>query len=653
MNPNAGGGEFKSQVLAATDIVQLVGATVKLVRAGKDYKGLCPFHQENTASFTVSPAKQMFFCYGCKAGGDAISFVMKRDRVEFKDALRTLAEAAGIEVPRFGTSKEKAGERQVLLDAHSAACSFFEKLLAHPEMGRSARAYLEGRGITAETVRKFQIGLAPDAWDGLLKSPVGRKFTPQQLLTAGLVKRREAQGGRGEGVYDTFRNRLMFPIRDEGGRVIAFGGRVMPGSQDPAKYLNSPETPLFSKGRCVYGLDVARGKIVETRTAVVVEGYTDVVISHQSGVSHVVSVLGTAMTEQHVTILRRFADKIVLLFDADTAGDTAVDRAVGLFLTQPVEIAIASMPPEVDPDEFVLKEGPEEFGRLLAGASDALSYKWKQLVRRYGASDDLTARQKAVEEYLQTLAAARGSGPVDPLRWGQALARVSRLTDIPAEELNRRFRAPRNPPRRPPAPAASAVERQAAGMDQSAGAASSQAGPPRPLDATGRAERRILGILLLEPARWIRVQRSVHVEDFSVPLHRRLAELYWEHQRHEGEPVFNEFLGQLSDDAALVDLAVEAVDEVEALATATRDDDEEPGYDGVLRDAIEHLARVGRLRESQKLVAALQRKTHERQPHADQEQNKAEGGGGTDDAEISLLIEIQKKARQPDLRRVR
>src|SRR5205823_6883522 len=216
---------------------------------------------------------------------------------------------------------------------------------------------------------------APDAWDALLKSPAMKKFSPQQLALGGLVKARES----GNGFYDTFRNRLMYPIRDETGRIIAFGGRVMQGSEDPAKYLNSPETPLFSKSKSIYGIDLARQKIVETRTVAVVEGYTDVVMAHQFGASNVVSILGTAMTEQHVAILRRFADRIVLLFDADTAGDLAVNRAVELFLTQPVEIAIASMPEGVDPDEYLLQHGADGFAKLLSDASDAVTYKWKQL----------------------------------------------------------------------------------------------------------------------------------------------------------------------------------------------------------------------------------------------------------------------------------
>src|SRR5215211_4238167 len=358
------GSDYKALVLQAVDIVQLIGQSVALKRRGKDYVGLCPFHSEKTPSFHVSPTKQFFRCYGCKAGGNAIDFVMQRDRVSFIESLRALGEQAGIEMPKYGVSKEKVGERQVLLEAHSAACGFFEKLLLNETSGRAARAYLEKRGINAESIKRFQIGVALDAWDGLLRSPAMKKYPPGLLQQAGLLKARD----NGNGFYDTFRNRLMFPIRDENGRVIAFGGRVMPGSEDPAKYLNSPETPLFSKGRSVFGLDLARQKIVESRTVAVVEGYTDVVMAHQYGASNVVSILGTALTEQHVALLRRFADRIVLLFDSDAAGDTAVNRAVELFLTQPIEIAIASMPEGIDPDEYLIEHGAQAFEKLIADA---------------------------------------------------------------------------------------------------------------------------------------------------------------------------------------------------------------------------------------------------------------------------------------------
>jgi DNA primase len=335
--------DAKSAVLQAVDIVELIGKSVALKRRGKDFVGLCPFHSEKTPSFNVIPSKQTFYCFGCKAGGDAITFVMKRDRVEFIDALKLLAESAGIELPRFGGSKQNASEKLSLLAMQSAAGAFFAKVLGDPAQGKAAREYLAQRKIDAESIQRFNIGLAPDGWDGLIRGPVGKQYSPQQLATGGLVKARDG----GSGFYDTFRNRLMFPIRDPEGRTIAFGGRVLPGSTDPAKYLNSPETPLFSKSRCIFGLDLAKQKIVETRTAVIVEGYTDVIIAHQCGATNVVSVLGTALTPQHAGILKRFADRIVLLFDADTAGEAAVEKAVGLLLMQPIEILIATMPRRV------------------------------------------------------------------------------------------------------------------------------------------------------------------------------------------------------------------------------------------------------------------------------------------------------------------
>jgi DNA primase len=591
VSPHGDRGDHRAAVLQATDIVELIGQSVALKRRGKDFIGLCPFHQEKTPSFHVSPSKQFFHCYGCKAGGNAIDFVMKRDRVEFLEALKVLGQRAGIEMPRYGVSKQKAGERQGLFEANSAACAFFEKLLAQPEGGKSAREYLQKRGFSIETTKAFRVGLAPDAWDALLQSPVAKKFPPPQLLAAGLVKQRE----NGSGFYDTFRNRLMFPIRDEAGRIIAFGGRVMPGSQDPAKYLNSPETPLFSKSRCIFGLDMARQRIVETRTVVIVEGYTDAVMAHQFGVTNVVSVLGTALTEQHVAILRRFADRIVLLFDADSAGDSAADRSVELFLTQPIEIQIASMPAGTDPDEYLLANGAAGFEALLSNATDALAYKWKQLSRRYlVGSGDLTSQQKAVEEYLETIAGARGVGPVDSLRWGAALARVSRLTEIPVEELHRRFQArPKGVRRAIPMPS-----RAEDGATEAA-AAPTPRGAPTALDL---AERWILGALLAEPKRWHAVQQHVRVEDFSEERRRKLAEIYWEQQRHEGEPAFSEFLGLL-EDPGLTELAVELVDDVEQL----------PDVEQTLAGALDRLQWMRQERTRQQAAARLKELTGQQQ----------------------------------------
>jgi DNA primase len=545
-------------VLEATNLVELIGRHVRLTRRGKDYVGLCPFHTEKTPSFKVSPSHQYFYCFGCKASGNALDFVMRRDRIEYRDALRLLAEAANVALPRSGRDKGDAGQRQLLLEAQSAACGVFENLLRDDRAGGAAREYLTQRGFSEQSLKDFRIGLAPAGWDGLLKHPAMRKFAPELLAAAGLVRPRQGEAG----YYDTFRERLIFPIRDESGRVIAFGGRVMPGSTDPAKYLNSPDTPLFTKGRCVFGLDRARQAIVETRTVAVVEGYTDVVMAHQFGATNVVSVLGTAMTPEHVAALRRFADRIVLLFDADAAGEAAMTRIVELFLTQPIEIAIATLPVGLDPDELLLKEGADGFNRLIAAAEDALGFQWRRLASEIDSKADVTGQQKAVERYLNLLAGARGSGPVDDLRWAAALTRVARLTEVPIETLHRRFGgAGRSPGRRKSAARSSGAGRQRQRVDaagavpssvaaSAGGAQSAEASAGQPLQARIRAEREIIGLLLMEPLCWQEVQSRMAPANFADQGCRALAELYWEQQRDVGHVSLSQFLGALGDRSA-------------------------------------------------------------------------------------------------------
>ncbi len=616
--------------MAATDIVELIGKTVLLKKRGKNYLGLCPFHSEKSPSFNVDPVKQFFHCFGCKKSGDAITFVMERDRVAFIDALRSLGDAAGIAMPASGVSKEKAGQRKQLIDANSSAALFFEKLLLHPVVGSTAREYLARRGFNDETIRQFRIGLAPDAWDGLLKSPATRGFSPHVMATAGLAKPRE-RDGTVTGYYDTFRNRIMFPIRNESGQVIAFGGREMPGSDSPPKYLNSPETPLFSKSRSLFGLDLARQKIIESRTVAIVEGYTDVVMAHQYGATNVVSALGTAITEGHVTLLRRFADRIVLLLDPDSAGDTAVNRTVELFLTQPVEIAIASLPEGLDPDEFLVAHGLAAFEAVLSNAQDALSYKWKQLVKQFNANgDDLTGQQKAVQQYMDVLAGARGSGPVDSLRWGQALTRVSRLTEISVEDLNKRFRQTK------PQASKSMSRTIAKENQQDVGNLPTVELPLPPkrkgtATAAEQSERWILAVLLAEPHRWNSVLNSVTVNDFREGANRRLAELYWNHQRDEGEPVFNEFLSGIKN-PVLAELAVDLIADFDAMADPQ----------SRLKDAIAFLEELKRRDREAKQLATLKRTSVVGKG--------VESGTTAGDAD-DMLRKIQETARRTDLRR--
>ena len=548
MTSPSAGSDLKTQILQATDIVELIGQTVALKRRGKNFVGLCPFHQEKTGSFNVSPQRQFFHCFGCKASGNAIDFVMKRDRLEFVDAMRTLAERAGIAWVRRGADSEKAGERQQLFEAHSAACGLFENFFSHPQSGAAARQYLEQRGFSPQTLKQFRVGVAPDLWDAMLKSPAMRRFAPELLALGGLIKPRDNGGG----FYDTFRARIIFPIMEESqARVIAFGGRVMPGTDNPAKYLNSPETPLFSKSRVMFGLNFARQRMLETGVAIIMEGYTDVMMAHQFGVSNAVSIMGTALTEQHIKALKRFdVGKVVFLFDGDEAGHRAVDRSIELLLTQEMDFAVGQLPQEMDPDEYLLAHGKDAFERqVIAEARDVLSYKWAQLDRLYADSaGNLTAQNKAVESYLDLISRAREAGPIDPMRWGAIVARVSRLTGMPMDEIHRRFT------RRRAVPAAEGV----------------QAGQPvaspekRKTTAQELAERQLLGILLREPHRWHQVKFDVHPEELTNPAHRRLAELYWQHQQDIGEPQFAEFLSDLSE-SSVKELAVELMQEAEEL----------------------------------------------------------------------------------------
>ncbi len=597
-------------MLEATDLVELIGRSVRLQRRGKDYVGLCPFHQEKSPSFTVSPGKQLYHCFGCKKSGNVFDFVMERDRVEFKDALRTLAEAANIPMAdaQSGAAR-KTGEIQALRDAQVAACTFFEKQLSHATIGKAAREYLHTRGFNDESIKRFHIGLAPMGWDGFLTSAEAKKFTPAVLALAGLLKPRQ----QGEGHYDTFRNRLMFPIRDPEGRVIAFGGRVMPGSEDPAKYLNSPQTPLFDKGRCAFGLDLARQKIIDTRTVAVVEGYTDVVMAHQYGCTNVVSTLGTALTERHLTLLGRFADRIVLLFDPDAAGDAAVDRAIELALSQDkLDLAIVSLPDGLDPDEFFLKHGAEAFEKIVREAVDPVTYKWKQLTTKLSLKpDDLLGNQSAVKEFLAFLSATAQKAGRQPKGWDLMLTRASRLTGFSIAELQKMAgRAAKSQPQR--------NRRPGPGSQADARRMPKQEIPT----ARDRAEMFILGYLLSEPSQWADAQKHISPEDFSPGPRRKLAQTFWQHQQDEGEPVLNEFLMILEGEPEIRDLAVQSAQEISRLA--------EPG----------------------KMLAAHLEYLHGERARMKTDGHQAQLRSGVAQDEVALLELISASASVPDPRRL-
>ncbi|MEM6562700.1 MAG: DNA primase, partial [Planctomycetota bacterium] len=520
----------KTLVLDAVDLVDLVGRTVQLKRAGKDHTGLCPFHDEKTPSFYVVPEKRMFHCFGCKESGNAIDFVMKTQNLTFKDALHRLAEQYGVDLPKYGDGKAQ-DELAAVRQACVAASRFFQQQL-RADGGKAAIDYLKSRGFTGELARDFGLGFAPE--HGLRDAL--HAFTADALEKAGLIKRRD----NGSGYYDGFRNRLMFPIRDELGRPIAFGGRVLPGNPSKAKYLNSPESRLFEKRKTIYGLDRAKPHIAKSRIVAVVEGYTDVVMCHQHGACNVVSVLGTALTAEHVQILRRFADRVVLLFDADTAGQGATDRSIELFLTEPIEIGIATLPPGTDPDEFVKEHGAEGFAALLERAQDPLDYHFDRLQQRLAADDSVTAAQRANAEYLDMIRKARAGKSVPVERWGPALVRIAQRLNMSQGDVQRSLGMndalpTNNAPTATPPKKREWVSREEF-LRRKKNELPEVARPaemPRQ-NAADVAAANMLGTVLLHPEHWDVLQQHAGPADIANPTLNDIAVRLWDHLSNEG-----------------------------------------------------------------------------------------------------------------------
>ncbi len=336
------------------DIVDLISDYVNLKKAGQNWKGLCPFHTEKTPSFTVSPAKQIFHCFGCGTGGDIFTFLVNHDSLTFPEALNILAKKAGVTLKVDKRSSAQAGERETLVNIHKDALSFFQQ---HLPQNAKALAYLEKREISRDVQNMFSIGYAPKSWNALLNFLNRKRYTSEMIKKAGLA----VQGQKGQ--YDTFRDRVIFPIFDLRGDVIAFGGRSIDGS-DP-KYLNSPETPIFNKSKVLYGLDRAKDAIKHDKYALFMEGYTDVITAHTFGFTNAVAPLGTAFTPEHGKLIKRFTETVILVFDSDQAGKKAAKKAAGILLEAGTNVKILSFPDKEDPDSFLKKHGKDAFSKLL------------------------------------------------------------------------------------------------------------------------------------------------------------------------------------------------------------------------------------------------------------------------------------------------
>jgi len=368
-------GSIAEKVKQQADIVRVVGEYVRLKKAGKDFSGLCPFHQEKTPSFTVSPLKQIFYCFGCGKGGDVYNFVMDMEKCEFPEAVKLVAEKCGIPIPR---SKERSPEerkenqqRGVLVEMHRETQTFFVKQLQGTLEGKAARAYLEDRGLDKDAVTRFGIGYAPSGGDELLRH-LKSKYNEKLLVESGLISR-EQQGGR---LFDRFRRRITFPISNESGKIVAFGCRAL--GDDQPKYLNSPETPIYSKSNVLYHLDRAKEGIRRQDFAILVEGYMDAIAVARAGISNVVASCGTSLAEQQIKLLARFTRRVVVNYDPDAAGQSATERSLSLLLEQDFEVRVLALPPvdnkKADPDLFIREKGADEYHKLLKDAPSYVDY---------------------------------------------------------------------------------------------------------------------------------------------------------------------------------------------------------------------------------------------------------------------------------------
>jgi len=448
---------LKEEIRARSDIVDVIGRYVRLQKVGGHHKGLCPFHQEKTPSFHVDPRKQSYYCFGCHAGGDVFSFVMEHEHVDFMSAMERLANQAGVPFDLDRGSGRKGPSKERLFEIHEHTATWYESLLWSAPEGREARDYLQKRKLKEETARDFRLGFAPDSFDTLLGRLRQAGFTDGEIEASGLVSARD-EARQGEKLYDRFRGRLMFPIRDELSRVIGFSGRVLRAEQNPAKYVNSPETLLFKKSRVLYGIDRARTRISSSRKALLCEGQLDVIRCHESGLDYAVAAQGTAITEEHAHILKKYADEVILLLDADAAGVKAALRSSESLLQAGLVLRVASVPDGEDPDSLVLKAGPQALNQVVKDAETFILFQIRTLL---SAEEEINeaSRMRVVRAVLESI----GHAPEAAMRESM-INQAAEVLGIRPEALRQDVQPVRPPPqsamaRTSPAPVKTASPR--------------------------------------------------------------------------------------------------------------------------------------------------------------------------------------------------
>jgi DNA primase len=427
--------EMIEQIAAANDIVEVIGSYFPLKRAGANFKALCPFHQEKTPSFVVSSTRQTFHCFGCGAGGSVFRFVMDYEHTDFPSAVRKLATRVGITVveTRAAQDEDRRYEaRRTLLKLHADAAEWFHENLLKRDVGETARKYLKQRGITAEIAKNWQLGYAPDEWDAFGSWARAHGYQARDLITSGLAKTRDdAESAQVESsrAYDRFRGRIMFPICNDVGEVIAFSGRLLKEAEGAAKYLNSPETPLFRKGSVLFGLHKTKRALIEASCAVVCEGQLDLISLFEVGITNVVAPQGTAFTENQARVLKRFVNEVILCFDADTAGQKAAERSLDALLQNDLIVRVAEIPAGEDPDSLVRREGKESFESRVTGARDFFDY-WIERETTGVDLDSLGVKMQLARGLAETVSRVR-----DPLMRGEVVNKVSARLGVAAQDF--------------------------------------------------------------------------------------------------------------------------------------------------------------------------------------------------------------------------
>lgn len=594
----------KREILDRLDVLDLVSEHVTLKRSGRRWVGLCPFHTEKTPSFTVSPDLGLFKCFGCGKGGDIFSFVQFRENVPFIEAMRVLADRAGVELEESSPGQGPGVSRSAMAKLNTWAADFFRGRLMHESIGSEAREYVQSRGISDETSERFQIGLAVDASPDLRAAAIKAGFDDALLVEGDLL--RHGDSGRH---YETFRNRLMFPIRDATGRVVGFGGRTLVG--DRAKYLNTRQNALFDKGRNLYGIETARDAARDAGRMILVEGYTDCIACHQAGHVNTVATLGTALTEAQVSLLRRYTDELVLLFDSDEAGEAAADRAIQVALPRCVTVRLTEIPDGKDPGEFLSRsQGVEAFSDVLKGAVDALEFKWRKTQRRFLGDGSAGQRREAVMDFMRVVAAAAASNAVDPIQRGLLVNQVAHLLGMRRDEVDQLMRQVK--------------PRQRADEGRPA---SAEASPSGPVDPEQAAWGTLLEVVLNEPGLLSGQEQLPNVGRIADGRDRRIAEAVFSLAGELGEFRISDVLAKFEDAA-----------DVARVSALTDRGAARGNYEKTFHLALERLVRAAGAKCSDELESAVMEKAKGRSGFVPRRFTRTLLGSGTNDVSTPTTV---------------